>query len=95
MFLQANVHPMLITHSPLEGLAIPNQLQALQSAAHFAAVAEFGISLGHVTHLLAQLCHPEASQRMSAAAVADIDWVRDAAAKPLPACPMSISCLTV
>ena len=57
-------------------------------AMHFASERVTMATQADICSLLAQMCHPDMTQRISASAVADIPWLRDAAAKPLASCPM-------
>ena len=88
--LQGKVHQTLIGVDSFRQDGLPPQLQTLQTALDFTAEERAAVSLADISTLLAQTCHPDLSQRISAPAVADIPWLREAAAKPLADCPAII-----
>lgn len=84
--LQSDVHAELLSCST----AVPQQLQSLQAAMEVRAPDHVDMSLADVSSLLVQMCHPDQSQRISAAAVAETAWLKEAAAKPLKECPIAL-----
>lgn len=66
------------------------QVQNLQAATNAASLNALSVPLEHIVKLLALLCHPEPSQRATAAAVASTAWLRAAAAMPLPKRPFCL-----
>lgn len=73
---------------PAEGR--PWQLEKLQAALGFTCPKYAAMKIREVASLLAGMCHPEAALRMTAAQVAAVGWLRQAAALPLPDCPVAL-----
>ena len=90
LVLQAQCHS---TISGAAGAALPTQgmpwqLRKLQTALDFVCDAYAPVPDSEVARLLAGVCHPNAALRMTAADMADVAWLKDIAASPLPKCPV-------
>ena len=67
----------------------PVQLQKFNDAIRFSSSNSLhaAVSPGNVATLLAGMCHPHPAARMTAAAAANIMWLKEGADVPLPMCP--------
>ena len=86
--LQGQLYPGLVSLETTQDIDVPKQLQTLHHALEFTLERVTTATQADICSLLAQMCHPDMTQRISASAVADISWLRDAAAKPLASCPV-------
>lgn len=69
--------------------AMSGQLHKLEAAVGFQFAGYESVQMANVIVLLAQMCHPDVSERATAADVANSPWVKAAAAKSLPKCPIA------
>ena len=65
---------------------VPAQLQKLQAAMPATSDVFTATELKQAISLLAQMCHPELSKRISAEQICKTTWLQNAAARPLPQC---------
>ena len=66
------------------------QLEAVQEASSFLPESEALAAQQQVNALLQGVWHPDSTRRGTAQDVLDLEWLRNAAAKPLPTCPPMI-----
>lgn len=90
--LQGTAHATLLAGSLASPQAeAPLQLQKLQGALSFSNAQHATINTADIAVLLAGLCHPNSASRLSAAAVANVTWLNEAAEVSLPNCPEGLS----
>lgn len=63
------------------------QLEAVQEASSFMPESEASSAQQQMNALLQGVWHPDSTRRWTAQDVLDLEWLRNAAAKPLPTCP--------